>query len=368
MVPTPVMADAMKATLVAFAEACNFLLGIARELKTSNRIKIHHAGYRTVRERFGLSANLACRAIARVAYAIKAASARKSQVKEFHPTSVDYDQRIFAFREHDETASITTVSGRIHVPLNLGKYQRDALAGKNPTCASVVLRDGKWSIHIVVEETEPPKRGGPPLGIDLGIRNIATLSTGEKIPGKKHQEAKAKAARVRASLQSKGTRGAKRVLRRISGRERRRTAWVNHNVSKQIIEAAGAGGFGAIRMEDLRGIRARTRTWNKHLNRMVAGWSFFELQGFVSYKAERDGLLAETVSPWMTSQSCHLCHVLGLRDGAKFFCATHGEMDADYNAACNIAAGGAVVNRPESPPVAARAESSRRKPRTSSAG
>lgn len=341
MLVSAAVEGALRRTAQAFADACNIILKTAKELKTSNKVKLQHAVYDDVRNATGLSANLTIRAIARVAYAIKVAAKRRKYVSEFRPTSIDYDQRIFAWRERDESVSLTTVVGRIHVPLKIGGYQREALAGKKPTCAAVVKLGKDWFIHIVVEDAEPPKRGGPPLGIDLGINNIVTMSSGKRISGAGIQAKKSRFARVRASLQSKGTRGAKCVLRRLSGRERRYISWVNHNVSKAVVKEAVTGGYGVIRLEDLRGIRERTRSWNRHLNRMVSGWSFGELQKFVEYKGRRIGLDTEFVNPAFTSRTCHKCGKPGLRDKRMFSCTTCGKMDADANASANIAAGGA---------------------------
>lgn len=342
MDPTPVMGRALAETAKAFASACNTALGYSRRLKTSNKVKLQHAAYREIRSRHGLTANLAVRAIARVAYAVKIAAKRhKGHVREFKPSIVDYDARIFAYRHADETVSVSTVEGRMHIPLRLGRFQREALAGKTPTCARVVRGAGFWDIHIVVEEIDPPKRGGPPLGIDCGIKSIAALSTDTKISGAKIRSIKERYARVRASLQSKRTRGANRVLRRLSGKERRFISTTNHKLSKDVIRRhAVPGGFGVIRIEDLRGIRGRTRSRSKHLNRMISGWSFGEFQSFLRYKAERAGLTVEAVNPAWTSQTCADCGRRGGRDGDVFSCQTCGTRDADRNAARVIAAGG----------------------------
>lgn len=343
MLVTDATRSALHGTAEAFARACNDILASSRRLKTSNKVKLQHAVYREIREKHGLSANLAIRAIARVSYAVKIAAKRGKTIREFRPTSIDYDLRIFAWRGRDESVSLTTVNGRIHVPLRLGRYQREALAGKQPTCARVVRQGSEWVIHIVVDETEPPKRRGPPLGIDLGIRSIATLSTGKRISGANVRAVKDGYARVRASLQSKGTRGAKRLLRRLSGRERRFVAWVNHNVSCIIVREALAQGRGIIRFEDLKNIRARTRTWNKHRNRMISGWSFGELQMFSEYKGLRAGLATEHVNPAWTSLTHHACGKRGIRSIGKYwlYCPTCDRVaDADRNAALNIEAGG----------------------------
>ena len=334
------MAEALRVTTEKFAGACNAILEHSRKLKTSNKVLLQRACYREIRKAFGLTSNLAIRAIARVAFSVKIATKRGKYVGRFNPTSVDYDARIFDFREKDEAVSLSTVRGRFHIPLDIGTYQRGALAGKSPTCARLVRNGKNWEIHIAVEETEPPKRGGPPLGIDLGIKNIATMSTGKRISGAKTQAIKDRYARVRASLQSKGTRGARRLLKQLSGRERRYISWVNHNVSKSIVQEAMTGGFGITRFEDLRYIRERTRSWSKHRNRMISGWSFGELQMFTTYKAIRVGLGADFVNPAWTSQTCSWCGVRGLRNGELFVCITCGPAHADWNAARNIAAGG----------------------------
>ena len=60
-----------------------------------------------VRSQFDLSANLTIRAIARVSSNSKTAKLKNKPVKDFRPTSVDCDARIFAFREKDRTTSLT---------------------------------------------------------------------------------------------------------------------------------------------------------------------------------------------------------------------------------------------------------------------
>lgn len=66
LLTNPPSFEALKETSVAFAGACNFVLGGALEEKTHNAIKLHHLFYYEVRRLHGLSANLAVRAIGRV--------------------------------------------------------------------------------------------------------------------------------------------------------------------------------------------------------------------------------------------------------------------------------------------------------------
>src|SRR2546427_7874917 len=92
----------LEATLVAFADACNSIADVARSIHSSNKVIVQHACYYEVRQRFGLSSNLAIRAIARVCAALKVP---KKADSTFAPTSIDYDARIFSFREGDWTFS-----------------------------------------------------------------------------------------------------------------------------------------------------------------------------------------------------------------------------------------------------------------------
>lgn len=346
MQPSPTNAESLSVTCKAFAAACNAILAVAIGKNIFNHVKLHHACYRMARKEFALSANLAVRAVRRVVAAMTAARKRKTVPKEFRPTSIDYDARIFTYWDRDETVSLTVVGGRIRVPLLLGKYQREALAGKRPTAATVVRIKRRFDIHIVVEDIDAEPVSGPPMGVDLGIRNTAATSNGILHDGAGRQMFKAQRAKVRASIQSKGTRGAKRVLARLSGYENRRIKHENHVLSKQIVSEAQRHECGVIRMERLKAIRERTKTRSKHLNRMVAGWSFGQLQSFVGYKAMRAGVAVEFVNPAYTSQTCHRCGLLGTRDADVFRCTTCGSFHADLNAAWNLAGGG-VVNRPE---------------------
>jgi putative transposase len=340
LLTTPTIAEALSETSYFFANACNFVLKKAIEEKTNNAIKLHQFCYKEVRSLFSLSANLAVRAIRRVVACMTKLKGKRKKPKKFQPKSIDYDARIFSYRKIDETVSLTTTKGRIRIPLLLGEHQRQALKGKNPTSATVINKGGVWYIHIVVEFEAESHSGNGIMGVDLGINNIATSSTGLQIDGKVRQNFKKSRMKVRASLQSKGTKGSKKILKKLSGYENRRIKHENHILSKQIVEEAKRHNCGTIRMEQLKEIRSNTKTWNKHLNRMVAGWSFYQLQQFVTYKASAFGISIEFVSPAYTSQTCHHCLKLGSRKGEHFNCLTCGSQNADVNASHMIALGG----------------------------
>jgi IS605 OrfB family transposase len=334
-------------TREVFASACNAILAKALETKIKNPIELHQLVYSTIRQDFPLSANLVVRAIRRVANALSQKKKKRPKPHMFRAGSIEYDARIFTFWEKDFQVSLATIRGRKKAFLDVGEYQKEALKGKSPTCATLIKRGSDWYLNIVIEDPTPIPVVGEAIGIDLGLRNTAYTSTQFVSCGTARQSFKKKCAKIRASLQSRGTRGAKKKLRTLSGYEKRRIRHENHILSKQLVVEARRHNAGMIRMEQLSGIRNKTLVWNPHRNRMISGWSYYQLQQFVTYKAKRAGISVELVDPAYTSQHCSQCGQKGLRNADVFECKTCGEKHADYNAACNISIGGVVVNRPK---------------------
>jgi predicted transposase len=135
-------------TLNRFAAACNDVLHVAQENKTANKVRLQHLCYRAVKEKYGLQANLVIRAIARVAEAAKKRG--HSQPRKFKPTSMSLDQRTLSFHEKRWEVSVSTVGGRLKIPLVIGNYQREMLAGQKPTSATLRYdkRTKGFTIHI----------------------------------------------------------------------------------------------------------------------------------------------------------------------------------------------------------------------------
>ncbi|MEA5496959.1 RNA-guided endonuclease InsQ/TnpB family protein [Limnoraphis robusta] len=353
--PTPEQAKKLDSTLGAFADACNYINSTVNP-KIKNKNRIQAEVYQTVRERFKLSANLAVRACARVASNRKTAAEKKKPVKGFKPTSADYDARIFSYREKDQTVSLSTVEGRERVQLILGNYQIGKLKGKTPTSATLSKhRDGQLYIHIQIKDTSPtPKNTDNIIGVDLGRSDIAVTSLGESWSGESITRVRDKFNRVRASVQKRGTKGAKRLLKRLSGREKRYQTWVNHNISKQIISCA-IEQVANVAVEDLTGIRKRTNTQprNKTERRRSNNWAFYQLRQFLHYKGVKVGVEVIAVSPRYTSQTCHKClHIhpeqgKSYRNGKNFKCGHCGwKGDADLNGAKMISIVGQSVSLP----------------------
>jgi putative transposase len=352
---------ALAAKVGAFAASCRTVVReTADELVNETRLRAQT--YRLVRERHGLSANLAQQAIARVAGNRKAARANHGKVANYRDASVQYDER--TFRMFEGQASLTMVGGRRRVPLALGAHQRAQLARHAGTrrirSAQLVERRGRrttsFYLNVQVEVAcADPITPVDWIGGDMGRTDVLHTSTGQSWAGGHRKAVRERYQRVRRSLQrkaSKGTRSTRRrcraVLQRLSGRERRFHAAENHAISRSVVQDALRLRAG-ICIEDLAGIRLRTMV-SRALRWEHAGWSFYQLRGFLTYKAWLAGVPLLTVDPAWTSQSCSICGCLGIRDRKVFRCDVCGHRaDADRNAADNLRLMGMSVTHPRGP-------------------
>jgi IS605 OrfB family transposase len=165
---------------------------------------------------------------------------------------------------------------------------------------------------------------------------------------------------LKRQLQRKGSKSAKRHLRKVRGKQARFRRDCDHVLSKQIVRSASPGA--TIVLENLTDIRKRSKIRKQtKTSRRVHSWSFAQIKSFVAYKAEGRGCTVAGVDPRHTSQTCSCCgHVArnNRRSRGRFVCRVCGfELHADLNAARNIAAkyhasegrslaGGLPVNQP----------------------
>ncbi len=254
-----------------------------------------------------------------------------------------YDERILSFPRIDR-ASLLTLDGRVEVPFRFGAYAEGMLA-RTRGPADLLYRNDTFFLAITVDTPEPtPTETADFLGIDLGIIQLATTSDGEFLnyaAGPKHShvnQVRARFSRFRQKLQKKGTKSAKRLLRKRSGREKRFSKDVNHCLSKAIVSTAKGTGRG-MALEDLTHIRSRVNG-SKRQRRVLHTWSFFQLRAFIAYKAALAGVRVVYINPAYTSQTCSACghcEKANRTSQSKFLCTSCGyACHADVNAAVNI--------------------------------
>jgi len=375
--------ESLLATLRRVNAARSWLGAEAMALPAADRARAfalqrHH--YAALRERFGLGSQMAVRAIASVASCFQ--RDREVQPRFRDTAAIPYDQRNLTFyRSADgvvSEATVATLGGRERIPLAIGGPHAERLRGDHGA-STLVLRKGRWYLHTAVDVPAPAPRAASNgcLGVDLGVVNLAVDSDGEAYSGAAVEAVRLRIAALRAALQARGTRSARRHLQRLAGREARFRRDVNHRISRDLVRKAEGTGR-SIAVEDLRGIRDRV-TVRRPQRARLSGWAFQQLRFFLTYKAEGAAVPLVAVDPRNTSRTCPACGCCDRRNRrtqALFRCVACGfEGSADAVAATNIARRGAA-NRPIVPDDDARnagptprdPAESRRKPLASASG
>ena len=339
---------ALLRTVETMNRAADAVGEVAFHAKAHRRTPLHHLTYHMVRDRFGLSAQMAVRVIGKVGGAYVRDPSHKPTFRR--RGGVPYDPRILSWKgERRERVSLLALDGRHEFRVRWSEYGRQAVArGKLRGEADLVYRDGAFYLALVVEsvDTTPYEPTGA-LGVDLGVVNLATDSDGTVYKADGTDRVRTRTDRLRAHLQSGGTKSAKRHLKAIGQREGRFRRQTNHYISKSIV-ARAEDTKRAVALEDLGGIRERT-TVRRSQRRRHLSWSFRQLRSFVEYKAAAKGVPLVLVDPRNTSRMCPQCGRVDTKNRPtrdEFRCVSCGLAGpADRIAATNIAAR-AGVDRP----------------------
>ncbi|MGE3727674.1 MAG: RNA-guided endonuclease InsQ/TnpB family protein, partial [Candidatus Sericytochromatia bacterium] len=269
---------------------------------------------------------------------------------------IRYDQRSYGLWFDRSEVSLLTLQGRLRIPFTIAKHYQQYKTWQR--CSADVIQDrkGRWWLHVVmskdIQEIPPNDTDDSFVGVDLGIVNPAADSRGQFYGSEHWEEVERKHAVLRSELQSKGTRSAKRKLKRTSGRQRRFRRDCDHVLSKRLVQSMESGQ--TLVFENLTDIRGRVKL-KKAQRKRLHKWSFAQLQTFVEYKAQAVGVSVVFVDPRYTSQKCSQCKHVSRSNRpeqsvfkcrvCKFTC------HADHNAAINIRANylqfkGLSVNQP----------------------
>lgn len=225
--------------------------------------------------------------------------------------------RDYSFVSKGNLLSVNTLKKRVLVSYDLPEVFAPYFDGTwQFGTGKLVSLKGEWYFHIPVTKAVPdmfdshaPKHV---VGIDRGLRFLTTEydETGRTVfvSGKDIMAKRDTFANVRAELQSKGTKSAKRVLKRVSGRENRWMSDVNHQISKTLVRKYGTGTLFVLEdLEDVSFSDENLQSRTSDGKRKLRSWSFYQLEQFLTYKAEASGSGVIKVDADYTSQRCPRC-------------------------------------------------------------
>jgi putative transposase len=208
--------------------------------------------------------------------------------------------------------------------------------------------DGRWYVTFTVdaEAPGPLPETGRAVGVDLGIKDFAVSSDGERITNPGHLDRKARnLARYQRRLArcQKGSANRAKARAKVARAHRKvRDARKDflHKASTRLVRE-----HDVIAVEDLN-VSGMVR--NRKLARVISDCGWGEFRSMLEYKCEQRGRTLAVVDRWYpSSKTCSACgHLLAslslsTRHWACPSCGTRH--DRDVNAAKNILAAGQAV-------------------------
>ena len=211
--------------------------------------------------------------------------------------------------------SINTLDGRVKVDPICRGFNQYLDGTWKFGLAKLLKSSGKWYLHISAtkEVTDFNKQTVKHVvGLDRGLRFLATSYDEQGktafFDGQAIMRKRAKYQKLRATLQAKGTKSAKRRLKKLSGRENRWISDVNHCLSKTLVQKYGANTLFVL--ENLNGVSFERTDLPKALRNQNKSWAFYQLEQFLTYKAHLHNSEVVEVSAKYTSQRCPKCGVI----------------------------------------------------------
>ncbi len=213
--------------------------------------------------------------------------------------------------------SLRTLNRRIrldYVTSPLGRI-RLQVAKKNKGLhgAKLIKRKGDWFLDVLVILPGPAKLDPQtPIGVDRGITYLAVARAPDRRPlvisGKKVKDYREYHSRLRRRLQAKGTRSSKRLLRQLSGKEKRYVLNEMRNSAKLIILYALAFSGPVLILEKLTGIQTgNARRWGRKQRYLLNTWAYKVLRHCLEIQAEEHGVQVIFVNPAWSSRTCPRC-------------------------------------------------------------
>ena len=233
--------------------------------------------------------------------------------------------------------------GRVHCMENV----YDRVNGARLVRITVSRRAGNWYASLTVERepiTNPAPRGGA-VGVDLGVKNLATLSDGTVIPNPRALGARLKALRKAQQAMSRKVKGS---ARREKARERVARLYARvADVRADVINKATTMITRTYSVVCVEGLNVAGMVKNHSLARSVSDASLGEFRRQLEYKTARSGAVLRVVDRWYpSSKTCSNCGVVKAKlslSERTFNCDACGlSMDRDLNAAINIQVAGSA--------------------------
>ena len=327
----------------------NFVSEIVFKDKIKLNLKeFHNKFYKLEREKFNeLPAQMCIKVYKQVLSNYKTVKSNNHKIKEplkMKNPVIQMDKRLYSCLTR-ESFKINNGNGNHRTIIKFLSYPKfNEYADKYRMCDPLIKYDERTRefyacIPFLTLPTTPHEESY--LGVDLGIKRIATLSNGISYSDKEYLLKRRKIRHNKKIFQQhkKKSHSARTKLKKLRRKEANISKNMCHHLANEILKYDGS----VIVMEDLSKIKQTTSKTvdgfkRKRHNNMISQVPFYQLKQILTYKALLKGKRVETVSPEFTSQEdCRTQSKIGcLRKGCRFYTKDNLVFDADWNASINI--------------------------------
>lgn len=325
----------------------NYCSKAVKQLNLPLSLKVVHSElYHELRNQFPL---IPSQAVIKVQQDVIAAY--RSIKKNKHKAADTPQKKYLSMRLDKRTSSYFDITGisivgpksgkRDRVTFNLYPKVEEMFRKYTTTDPLLFIRDGVPYLSVSFNVPQKPIQETKCVGVDLGERFLFVTSEGKAFRDKTYLRERRKAVYLKRCLQSKGTKSAKRKLRKLSKKVRNLSNDMCHMACNELLRSTDAS---IIVLEDLKKLKQNTSSKKKNgrkntgHNRRLGQVPFYKFKEMLTYKAPLCGKRVETVSAYNTSQTdCRTGKTDGIRIKRRYVGADCIVLDADYNAAVNIA-------------------------------
>lgn len=346
----PLIMDDANAThwhkiLVCARDAYNKCTCMLYESKTSLSLKkVHDICYNAIRAEFPLLSSqmvIKCEQAAAAALkSIKSNKHKNADIPQRKALTMTLDKRLYGLITPE---GITLTGAQKHkrslIPFNAYPKAMEMLTTYKACDPTIFYRNGRFFLSVPFEVPEKPVQSDECIGVDLGTRMLFVTSEGKAFKDSTYLKKRREIRFLKRKLQEKGTKSAKRHLKKVRSKERNLSKDMCYRASKTLINSTDAS---IIVLEDLTKIKKKTSRTSegykrvKH-NNALSQVPFYEFRRILGYKAPLAGKQVETVSPMYTSQmDCRTNARDGERRGRRYICSDGVVFDSDWNASINI--------------------------------
>ena len=197
-------------TMKQYSNAVSYIAEKGFKANITNRYKLHHLCYYQAREKFNLPSQFiinANRVASQTLKSVKANKGSKPTFKKIIPLA--FDKRTFTFSK--DKVRLTTIKGRIDISISIPEYYLKYIDWSWQTALLTIDKRNRMFLNITFSRDINAKEilNRLQLGVDVGINHVAVTSSRQFFSGNAIKSYRLKFKRLRARLQSKGTRAYK---------------------------------------------------------------------------------------------------------------------------------------------------------------